>query len=51
MIKTCVTTNKVVTNDFIEFHCPGCNERIIRSLEARAKSLGYMCPSCKFEGP
>ncbi|MBI4210489.1 MAG: RNA-binding protein [Candidatus Diapherotrites archaeon] len=51
MIKRCITTNKIVTNDFVEFHCPQCKERITRSLEARAKSLAYKCPGCGFTGP
>ncbi|HIH09333.1 MAG TPA: RNA-binding protein [Candidatus Diapherotrites archaeon] len=50
-MKVCITTNKIVTNDFVEFHCPGCKQRIIRSLEARAKSLPYKCPDCGFSGP
>ena len=50
-MKVCITTNKVVTNDFVEFHCPQCNERIIRSLAARRNSLEYKCPSCGFTGP
>ncbi len=50
-MKTCISTNKMVTNDFIEFHCPGCNERIVRSLDSRARSLEYKCPTCGFTGP
>ena len=50
MMKTCITTNKVVTNDFVEFKCPQCGSRIIRSLEARNKALPYTC-TCGFIGP
>jgi len=50
MMKTCITTNKVVTNDFVEFKCPQCGSRIIRSLEARNKALPYTC-TCGFTKP
>jgi len=50
-MKTCVTTNKLITDDFVEFKCPKCKERIVRSLEARQRSLDYKCPGCEFTGP
>ncbi len=50
-MKTCVTTNKVVTDDFVEFKCPKCGERIIRSIAARERALSYKCPNCEFTGP
>ncbi len=49
-MKTCITTNKVLTDDFVEFKCPGCGERIARSLDARRRSLEYKCKSCGFAG-
>ncbi|MEK6957423.1 MAG: zinc finger domain-containing protein [archaeon] len=51
MIKTCITTNKILTDDFIEFKCPGCGTKIDRSLDARKRSLVYKCKECGFEGP
>ena len=50
-MRTCITTNKIVTNDFVEFKCPGCGNRIARSLKARTKSIDYKCPDCGFTGP
>ncbi len=50
-MKTCVTTNKIVTDDFVEFKCPQCGHHIVRSLEARTRSLDYKCPECTFTGP
>jgi len=50
-MKTCVTTNKILTDDFVEFKCPVCGARIDRSLDARKKSLEYKCPECGFMGP
>ena len=50
-MKTCVTTNKVVTDDFVEFKCPNCGERIVRSLDSRRRSLEYACTGCGFKGP
>ncbi len=49
-MKVCITTNKILTDDFIEFKCPFCGEKIARSLDARRRSLPYKC-SCGFEGP
>ena len=49
-MRTCITTNKVVNDDFIEFRCPNCGERITRSLDARKRSLTYTC-KCGFTGP
>ncbi|VVB99427.1 Uncharacterised protein [uncultured archaeon] len=49
-MKTCITTNKVVSGDFIEFKCPGCGERLVRSIAAREKSMVYKC-KCGFTGP
>ncbi|MEM4257097.1 MAG: zinc finger domain-containing protein [Candidatus Diapherotrites archaeon] len=49
-MKTCITTNKVLVDDFIEFKCPSCGSKIVRSLDARKRSLSYKC-SCGFEGP
>ena len=50
-MKTCVTTNKILTDDFVEFKCPGCSAKISRSLPARQRSLEYACKECGFKGP
>ena len=50
-VKRCITTNKVVTDDFVEFKCPGCGERLVRSIHARVRSMDYKCPGCGFTGP
>jgi predicted RNA-binding Zn-ribbon protein involved in translation (DUF1610 family) len=50
-MKTCITTNKILTDDFIEFKCPECGTKIARSILARKKSLEYTCKECGFKGP
>jgi len=52
MMKVCMTSNREVTDDFIEFKCPSCGkERIVRSLHSRQTSKPYACPECGFSGP
>ncbi|MBI4053628.1 MAG: RNA-binding protein [Candidatus Diapherotrites archaeon] len=52
MMKVCMTSNREVTIDFIEFKCPACSkERIVRSLHSRQTAKPYVCPSCGFVGP
>jgi len=50
-MKTCISTNNVVTDDFVEFKCPKCGTRIVRSMLARKKSMPYTCKECGFMGP
>lgn len=51
MLKKCVTTNKQITQDYIEFKCPLCGAKIARSLESRSAGKKYVCKECGFEGP
>ncbi|MFH1751517.1 MAG: zinc finger domain-containing protein [archaeon] len=51
IVKVCSSCNKEVTNDFVEFECPGCSKkRIVRCEKCRALSKEYKC-SCGFVGP
>lgn len=51
-MKTCTTSNREVTTDFVEFKCPKCGEeKIVRSMHSRATALTYTCKSCGFTGP
>ncbi|HLC36527.1 MAG TPA: zinc finger domain-containing protein [archaeon] len=52
MVKVCVTTNKEVTSEYIEFKCPGClKANIVRSRIAKRKAAPYNCTECGFLGP
>ncbi len=52
MMKTCTTSNREVTNDYVEFLCPSCgDEKIVRSMHSRVSAKTYTCPKCGFMGP
>ncbi|OYT43608.1 MAG: RNA-binding protein [Candidatus Aenigmarchaeota archaeon ex4484_56] len=49
----CNGCNKEVVSDtFVKFFCPSCNEGIIiRCSTCRKNVIEYICPVCKFTGP
>ncbi|MBU1121006.1 MAG: zinc finger domain-containing protein [archaeon] len=51
-MKKCISCNKEVTRDFVEFKCPKCGKAgITRCFKCRSTSKVYKCPQCGFEGP
>lgn len=52
MSKRCQTCNKEVTDEFVEFSCPGCGEKkIVRCNICRKNNKEYSCKECGFTGP
>jgi len=50
-MKKCISCNKEVGNNYVEFKCPGCKKtKMIRCENCRATSKSYKC-ECGFEGP
>ncbi len=49
--KICSSSGNL-TNQYVEFGCPKCNDStIIRCDECRKTYTRYRCPKCAFEGP
>ncbi len=51
MASKCVSCNKEVTDDYVEFKCPSCKRQMARCLACRDTVIKYKCPECDFEGP
>jgi len=48
----CTSCGKEVTNNYVEFKCPGCGEIDIRRCDnCRKRCTNYRCPECGFRGP
>ncbi len=38
-------------NNFVEFECPECENKLIRCRMCKESSVNYKCSECDFMGP
>ena len=51
-MKACMSCNKEVSGNYLEFKCPKClKSNIVRCDHCRSMSKEYKCVNCGFEGP